>query len=87
MLRGDRSGDHARHRDRGGRQDDAVGDGSLELCPRRAVEHRDEQPDARAHMLDHEGVAQGSHVVMEQDGDAVHRPGERLAHERIGRVV
>ena len=52
----------------------------LEPGARRSVEHRHEEADARPDVLDGEAVAQGAHVVVEQDGHAVDGAREGWAH-------
>ena len=86
MVRGDRRRDHARHRDGGRRQHDAVVHRPFQLSARRAVEHRHEQADAGSDVLHGEAVAQGTHVVVEQDGNPVDVARERRAQLGVGGV-
>ena len=86
MVRCDRRRDHARHRDGGRRQHDAVVHRPFQLSARRAVEHRHEQADAGSDVLHGEAVAQGTHVVVEQDGNPVDVARERRAQLGVGGI-
>ena len=77
-------GDHGRHGDRRGRQDDTARHGVAQLGADRAVEHRDEQAHIRPDMMHHESVAQGLDVVVQHDNHAIDIFTQLRAHVGIG---